>query len=560
MTKENSQIQEDIVYHPELPINLFLASSQDIVSDYICPLCQGVYLSPIIDNCGHIFCEKCFSLFYSKYRKCPITKEILDKAPTSVKIISQILDKQMLKCKNKLRGCGWTGHLKELDNHIQKDCMKQMFVCENEGCNEQLLREKKNEHLKVCRFKKEKCPYCEKLFKLNEHEEHFKECPKIEIDCPQKCGQKIVREHMDNHILNNCLYSEVACPYTKYGCQDTKILKKDFDEKMKKDIDKHMLLAVECIEEMKVKYENLEKEVQQLKNPETYLQLLLDSQKGQEKQSLSNLLLNKGPNNKNHQIDLTAKTHLSLVKPEKDISFIKKRNRTDSEEVEEKEMNQMKSKDKIKEKENTKVRDSEYPIITSQVNVDRSISSSSSHSKKDFFDKQNLKKTIVVTGKIARYISTEKPEHTYLFVNKSIDVKNCSDLKTWKIKFLTNSLWLGVGVCDKKKVISNNMKFISPKRDQADFHGSYLISSNGYSWNCNEPEENNKVISLPVIEKGSIIEITYNNRAKELIFSVNTYSVKLTKVKPVFENNTKLTPCVLFLHNGNSVEFTDINF
>ena len=104
------------------------------------------------------------------------------------------------------------------------------------------------------------------------------------------------------------------------------------------------------------------------------------------------------------------------------------------------------------------------------------------------------------------------------------------------------------------------MRFVSPRNDRNAYHGSYLISTNGYTWNCNNEEENNRQIELPEISKGTIMEIIFNKAAKQLTFKVGGSTVKLTNVTPLIAGDKMLTPCVVFLHSGNSVEFLDVKF
>ena len=52
------------------------------------------------------------------------------------------------------------------------------------------------------------------------------------------------------------------------------------------------------------------------------------------------------------------------------------------------------------------------------------------------------------------------------------------DIKKWTVKIIKLVSWIGVGVCHKDKIVSENFNFNYSNIG----HGSYLISSNGYSW------------------------------------------------------------------------------
>lgn len=56
----------------------------------------------------------------------------------------------------------------------------------------------------------------------------------------------------------------------------------------------------------------------------------------------------------------------------------------------------------------------------------------------------------------------------------------------WILRISKLAGWIGIGVCLKQKIIQNGFKF---KYDTLG-HGSYLISSNGYSWSSIQSTSN----------------------------------------------------------------------
>ena len=93
-------------------------------------------------------------------------------------------------------------------------------------------------------------------------------------------------------------------------------------------------------------------------------------------------------------------------------------------------------------------------------------------------------------------------------------------------------------------------------------NGSFLISINGYSWNCNVLKENNVPINFPNIhDEGieKIFKVVFNPKKFILSFFIKNKNVPfatLTKVLPISGNNV-LTPCIVFIFNGDSVEVYD---
>jgi hypothetical protein len=117
----------EMKFEKELDIELFAPESKQILIDYICPLCGGVYKDPVLDSCGDVFCRACFntSMVYSSI--CPIKKKPFKDGYnlSTLEFINKILDKQKLNCKNKIKGCNWIDLLSNLDKHLGNNCEKQ---------------------------------------------------------------------------------------------------------------------------------------------------------------------------------------------------------------------------------------------------------------------------------------------------------------------------------------------------------------------------------------------------------------------------------------------------
>ena len=89
------------------------------VEDYQCPIClENKLCSPIIINCGHIFCYPCFLNFYNYYTtipenkklpKCPLCSEYIDLEKNSIKFC------EMIQCKN------YTNNMKIKFNLIMRE-------------------------------------------------------------------------------------------------------------------------------------------------------------------------------------------------------------------------------------------------------------------------------------------------------------------------------------------------------------------------------------------------------------------------------------------------------
>ena len=135
-------------------------------------------------------------------------------------------------------------------------------------------------------------------------------------------------------------------------------------------------------------------------------------------------------------------------------------------------------------------------------------------------------------------------------------IRRQKNIIKWSIKLNNLSKWIAFGICDKEKVLINKGKFCLSSKNETFNNGSYLISNNGYSWNCNNSNENNKKIEFPSFEQNQLFIIEFNPILKEISFFDNNKKeiTKLTKVI-AHVHPFKLTPCVVFLNKNDSIEF-----
>ena len=92
ITKKNSNIDLNppkkghITYEKQLPLEDFSSENHKKLQQYICPLCNGVLVEPLMDQKGHMFCKNCLSLYEknisSKHKKleCPVSNHVIKMA------------------------------------------------------------------------------------------------------------------------------------------------------------------------------------------------------------------------------------------------------------------------------------------------------------------------------------------------------------------------------------------------------------------------------------------------------------------------------------------------
>ena len=173
----------------------------------------------------------------------------------------------------------------------------------------------------------------------------------------------------------------------------------------------------------------------------------------------------------------------------------------------------------------------------------------------NYYDLKNLPKEIIINNGKAK-LKTEKNNNYYFcFANEKFDI-NLKGIKieyNWRILLGNSSNWIGFGLCDKLQVILNDGKFI--KKDNNFNNGSFVISSNGYMFNCNNRQENLRKIDFPLYDDSHEFNLKYNVIKKELIIysSINILAI-LNNVES-FNNNNKLTPVIIFMHANDSAMF-----
>ena len=506
------------IYTKTLNLDDFTEDCKAYVIDYMCPLCKGVYYNPVIDICGHIFCQRCFEIFHSANQitnelRCPISGVTLPGVPSQITLISNILDKQTLNCCNRNIGCEWKGLVKDFVSHIENDCPKQTLQCSLQGCSSRILRENMKEHLMNCEYRIVNCGFCNISLAFNQLEEHYKSCPKYLLQCPQSCGSMIERDKMDEHVAVLCPNTVVTCKYSIIGCNE-KFLNKETEEHIRKFSDTHFEMISTIVSTLKKENEEFKAQIKDL-----YHKLEV--------------------NPVNPLVKMCSRWNIENTSENvSGINFTGSKRPRDSEVI-----SLIDSSRKKELNSGGKGVEVISPPTFGNTNSLKGI---------NLFDTTALPPGVTIMDNIVKYTCSSKTEHRFVF--SKIEIGKCLPTR-WKIEIIETQSWIGFGVCDKKKVLTNKMKFFSSSK--LFNHGTFLFSSNNYLWNCNVERENNCYMAMPKFEKGTEILFTYFPDRHELLFEIGTFSVSLTDVRPIM--GTELTVCIVFLHSGNMIRLTPLN-
>lgn len=526
---------QDSIYTKFVTVEDFKLESQSRILDFKCVLCQGIYLNPVIDQCEHIFCEACFKIAYAKSHACPITNNPIKSSPIKVNLISSILERQSLYCRNKTKGCEWSGFYRDLSSHLSNECMKETVRCLYDNCQSKFLREEYSDHIDNCSYRTIKCPDCQMEFLSNQNKDHELKCLKRKIQCTQGCNLLIERDNISNHIKNDCLFTLTDCPYAKYGCED-RFFKKDKDKTISETTEKHLLLLTKSYEELEKKTNELEKQLAISKRNN-----INDNSNKELSIVKCNNALQSNDFNRNFNYDQETLLIGKKRHPFDEIEVISLTNNSNSNSIITK--NEIIKKEELLSKEKDDEEEDENDDVIMIDDCDESKQDS-------LFDRVHISPYFKINNNRVKYDISTRTKHNYLLGSKGIELQNKNCITSWNITLLTQTHWIAFGICDKDRVLYNNLEFPS---NQKDFdHGSFLISSNGLTLNSNFSEENNKVIDMPDINKGDKLAFQYNPMTQSLTLSFKESTYYLTHVYP--NRGNKLVICILFFHPHDEIE------
>ena len=216
-----------------------------------CPICLMVPRDPHqTPCCGKAFCKACISKIREKNQPCPTCKAE-DFLNYPDKGLQQELYSSKVYCTNKFCGCDWKGELRKLDLHLNSQpkygetmegCKFLLLNCCY--CHSDCLRGELMEHQnKECMKRPFTCPTCQEYESLYDDVmfTHQSICKCRPVDCPNKCGQLMQHQKLEEHLSSECELSEVECEFSYAGCE-AKILRKDLPSHMTDNMAAHMSL------------------------------------------------------------------------------------------------------------------------------------------------------------------------------------------------------------------------------------------------------------------------------------------------------------------------------
>jgi len=214
---------------------MFLAQ---VPNEFLCALCQEVLCNPVSCQLGHAFCMSCLSSFSMKSSpNCPTCLVQLPGVKPKAQLVAKMVGTLGVRCVHASSGtaaatgslrkrsfggaqepCTWTGKLADLDAHL-KECPCVQIPCPNGHCKEVILRRQIEAHKAECDKRKIPCGLCQQPVPASEKAAHDRsQCPKRRISCPSGCGRQLERQAVAHHLANECQKLPANCPFHALGC------------------------------------------------------------------------------------------------------------------------------------------------------------------------------------------------------------------------------------------------------------------------------------------------------------------------------------------------------
>ena len=201
------------------PLNVSLFVN-DVPSDYVCTLCDGVVKAPYDIQCGHLFCRTCMLKHVNAgHKKCPMAscQAALPPVPQRGQVsqwklnnaIRKIVAKMEMKCREHAAGCTavYAVGIDECnDREHEQLCEYAQIRCEQ--CNEYCKRSAMSDHVaNECNERTQRCERCLDMIKMKDYSQHTStdlHCANMSY-CPNRCTDAdgnvtvIVQSKLEQH-------------------------------------------------------------------------------------------------------------------------------------------------------------------------------------------------------------------------------------------------------------------------------------------------------------------------------------------------------------------------
>ena len=146
------------------PTEIFLDPG---IAKKTCPIGYGVFNNAVFDKYGYTYCESCIHRWLDTKLECPLNKQRLTRADIIInRGMRDEIEEAKVICIHSKRGCRWEGKLKQLQEHINSDCLFVKLQCP--ACQRSFLRKEMELHYNNCSDRIIHCEFCTLSFKKRE--------------------------------------------------------------------------------------------------------------------------------------------------------------------------------------------------------------------------------------------------------------------------------------------------------------------------------------------------------------------------------------------------------
>ena len=209
-----------------------------------CIICLGLLERSVATNCcTKMMCESHWLKEKgSRSRACPNCRHRLYTVSYNG-AIDGIIKGLQVYCKHQDAGCDWKGDLSSEEDHRKADsgCQFEHIPCKNK-CGEKIKRNDMKIHLlDECPLRPSLCKYCSFSGSQEEVDNHTELCPSHPVACPNGCSQdaSFLRKDLKMH-LDVCPEKEFVCTFATGGCP-VKLKKADMEEHMRTNLEQHLV-------------------------------------------------------------------------------------------------------------------------------------------------------------------------------------------------------------------------------------------------------------------------------------------------------------------------------
>jgi hypothetical protein len=181
-----------------------------------CAICKDIIYKPyMIIECGHTFCQGCIEKWIDIKKECPLCKKtITEKTVQNLYFANEKLNKLKYHCLNS--GCDVIVNVGYEYNNIKKhinECEHKILYCKY--CQDHFKKKDYTEHSVKYIYEEKTCnnmkscenDQCYEIIKKNKLDEHINNCPFRKIEC-EKCESVIIYKESDSHIKSSKCYLE----------------------------------------------------------------------------------------------------------------------------------------------------------------------------------------------------------------------------------------------------------------------------------------------------------------------------------------------------------------